>query len=129
MSRLLHRWIALPATVLVLVLMLSGAALSLFPALESAQSPPTPPGMSVAELASRVKAALPEVQQIKRAPSGRITAYYFAGLTPAARVIDPARARFSAMPPPRRRRTGWSNCTGRSCWARPGASRQVSARG
>ena len=90
MSRLLHRWIALPATALVLVLMLSGAALSLFPALESAQNPPTPPGMSVAELASRVKASLPEVQQVKRAPSGRITAYYFAGLTPAARVIDPA---------------------------------------
>ncbi|MCX7347419.1 MAG: PepSY domain-containing protein, partial [Alphaproteobacteria bacterium] len=46
--------------------------------------------LSVADLASRIQTQYPGVEQIKRAPSGRITAYWFDGDVAKAGAIDPA---------------------------------------
>jgi sulfite reductase (NADPH) flavoprotein alpha-component len=51
---------------------------------------PSSGGTSVAALAERIAAFYPGVEQIRRAPSGRITAYYFDEGRPGAAVIDPA---------------------------------------
>ncbi|MBS0571925.1 MAG: PepSY domain-containing protein [Proteobacteria bacterium] len=90
MIRALHRWPGLLAMLLVSALALSGAALSVFPAAERMSAPAAAPGLSVAALAARVQAAHPAVEQIRRAPSGRFTAYWFEGGTPGAAIIDPA---------------------------------------
>jgi sulfite reductase (NADPH) flavoprotein alpha-component len=59
----------------------------------------------VADLAARVQAAHPGLEQIKRAPSGQISAWWFAGDQPGSAVIDPATGRdvASADPNPLRR--------------------------
>lgn len=105
MLRALHRWPGLLAIFLLCLLALSGAALSVFPAAERWSAPQAETGLSVAELAARVSAAYPGVEQIKRAPSGRITAYWFQQVAPGAAVIDPAtgRAIASADPNPLQR--------------------------
>lgn len=90
MLRSIHRWPGLIAALLVLVLALSGAALSVFPALERVGAPQAPAGLSVAELAAQVEATHPGLEQIRRAPSGRITAWWFDAGTPGSAVIDPA---------------------------------------
>ncbi|MCF6232331.1 MAG: PepSY domain-containing protein, partial [Rhodobacteraceae bacterium] len=91
MLRSLHKYFGLVSAVLVLVLALSGVALSVIPAWEKSQAPASAEThLSIANLAARVSANFPEVEQIKRAPSGRITAYYFADDTAGAVVIDPA---------------------------------------
>lgn len=89
MIRSLHRWFGLAAMALLIVLSISGTVLSLFPASEALQAPSVGT-MSVADLASRVKAMEPSVEQIRRAPSGRITAFYFVGDQPASAIVDPA---------------------------------------
>ncbi|MGE5198836.1 MAG: PepSY domain-containing protein [Rhodospirillaceae bacterium] len=90
MIRAFHRWPGLLALALVTVLSLSGAALSVFPAADRLTAPQAEAGLTVATLAERVQAAYPGVEQIRRAPSGRITAYWFDQGTPGAAVIDPA---------------------------------------
>ena len=90
MIRTFHRWPGLVALMLLLVLSLSGAALSVFPALDRLSAPQADSGLTVADLATRIEAAYPGVEQIKRAPSGKITAYWFDGGTPGSAVIDPA---------------------------------------
>ena len=90
MIRTLHRWPGLLALTLVTVLALSGAALSVFPAAERLTAPQADTGMTVAELALRIQSAYPGVEQIRRAPSGRITAYWFDAGAPGAAVINPA---------------------------------------
>ena len=90
MIRALHRWPGLLALALVTILALSGAALSVFPAAERLAAPQAEAGLTVASLAARIQAAYPGVEQIRRAPSGRITAYWFDQGTPGAAVIDPA---------------------------------------
>lgn len=90
MTRTLHRWPGLILATLLFVTTLSGAALSVFPALEAAQAPLTVSGLTVAELAGRVQSTHPGVEQIKRAPSGQITAWWFEGGQPGSGVIDPA---------------------------------------
>jgi len=76
---------------LLVVLALSGAALSVFPAIEAVRTPAqAEAGLSVATLAPRIRAVHPGVEQIRRAPSGAITAYWFEGGTPGAAIIDPA---------------------------------------
>lgn len=90
MIRALHRWPGLVALALVSLLALSGAALSVFPAAERLAAPQSDDTISVAELATRIKAAYPGVEQIRRAPSGRITAYWFDNGTPGSAVVDPA---------------------------------------
>ena len=90
MIRLLHRWPGLAALLLVLLLALSGAALSVFPAADRLTALQADTSLSVADLASRIQAQYPGVEQIKRAPSGRITAYWFDGDVAKAAAIDPA---------------------------------------
>ncbi len=91
MLRRLHKYAGLLATVLVLVLAVSGVALSVMPAWDKLQAPAmNETGLSVADLAARVSANFPGAEQIKRAPSGRITAYYFDGDIAGAVVVDPA---------------------------------------
>lgn len=93
MMRALHRWPGLVLAALLFVTALSGAALSLFPALEAAQAPTAADTLTVAELATRVQATHPGLEQIKRAPSGQITAWWFDGDQPGSAVIDPATGR------------------------------------
>ena len=90
MMRILHRWPGLILAALLLVVTLSGAALSVFPVIQAAQSARVPSALSVADLAARVQAAHPGVDQIKRAPSGQITAWWFEGGQPGSGIIDPA---------------------------------------
>lgn len=100
MIRALHRWLGLPALVLVTLLAVSGAALSVFPAAERISAPQAEQAMSVANLAARIKSAFPGVEQIRRSPSGRITAFWFEGGTPASAVIDPATGAATASADP-----------------------------
>ncbi|GLQ38513.1 NADPH flavoprotein [Rhizobium albus] len=90
MIRALHRWPGLLALALVTILSLSGAALSVFPAAERITAPQAEAGLTVAALADRIQAVYPGVEQIRRSPSGRITAYWFDQGAPGAAVIDPA---------------------------------------
>lgn len=90
MLRAVHRWPGLLAGFLVLALSLSGVALSVFPAVEAISSPVAVEGQNVAGLAAKIRSSHPAVEQIRRAPSGRITAYWFDGDTPGSAVIDPA---------------------------------------
>ncbi|MEZ5885235.1 MAG: PepSY domain-containing protein [Paracoccaceae bacterium] len=93
MLRALHRWPGLLAALLLLALSLSGAALSVFPAVERLGTLQPAPDQTVADLAAKVAASHPAVEQIRRAPSGRITAYWFDGDSAGAAVIDPATGR------------------------------------
>ncbi|AUM75159.1 PepSY domain-containing protein [Paracoccus jeotgali] len=102
MIRAFHRCPGLLALALVTILALSGAALSVFPAAERLASPQAEAGLSVATLAARIQAAYPGVEQIRRQPSGRITAYWFDGNTPGAAVIDPATGQGVASADPNR---------------------------
>ena len=90
MIRALHRWPGLVAMALVTLLALSGAVLSVFPAAERLAAPQSDDAMSVADLVTRIQATYPGVEQIKRSPSGRITAYWFDNGTPGSAVVDPA---------------------------------------
>ncbi|MBV0913782.1 PepSY domain-containing protein [Anianabacter salinae] len=90
MIRAFHRWPGLLALALVTVLALSGAALSVFPAADQLTAPQAEAGLTVAQLSERIQAVYPTVEQIRRAPSGRITAYWFENDSPGAAVIDPA---------------------------------------
>nr|WP_295468058.1 PepSY domain-containing protein [Mesorhizobium sp.] len=90
MIRALHRWPGLVALALVSLLALSGAALSVFPAAERLGASQAEATMSVADLATRIQVVYPGVEQIKRSPSGRITAYWFDNGTPGSAVVDPA---------------------------------------
>jgi sulfite reductase (NADPH) flavoprotein alpha-component len=90
MIRAFHRWPGLLALALVTILSLSGAALSVFPAAERIAAPQAEAGLTVAALAERIQTVYPGVEQIRRAPSGRIIAYWFDQGAPGAAVIDPA---------------------------------------
>lgn len=90
MIRTLHRWPGLLLGALLFVTALSGALLSVFPAMETVQITQAESGLSVADLATRVLARHPGIEQIKRAPSGQITAWWFEGGQPGSAVIDPA---------------------------------------
>ncbi|KFI26060.1 N-acetylglucosamine transferase [Haematobacter massiliensis] len=90
MIRALHRWPGLLALVLVTVLALSGAALSVFPMAERLAAPQAVAEQSVADLAARLAATHPGLEEIRRSPAGTITAWWFDGGTPGSAVIDPA---------------------------------------
>ena len=109
MVRVLHRRPGLAALALVAVLALSGAALSVFPAAERLAAPQAGVGLSVAELAARIRAVHPGVEQIRRAPSGRITAWWFDDGAPGAAVIDPATGEGVASADPNRARRWLTN--------------------
>ncbi|GKY89915.1 PepSY domain-containing protein [Sinisalibacter aestuarii] len=100
MIRAFHRWPGLLALALVTILALSGAALSVFPAAERIAAPQAEAGLTVGALAERIRAIYPGVEQIRRSPSGRITAYWFDQGAPGAAVIEPATGRGVASADP-----------------------------
>ena len=90
MIRTLHRWPGLIAAILLTVLALSGAILSVLPAAERVTTSQPAITQTVADLTTRILITHPTVEQIRRAPSGRITAYWFDNGKPGAAVVDPA---------------------------------------
>lgn len=102
MIRAFHRWPGLLALALLVVLGLSGAALSVFPSAEWISVPRTEADLTVASLAKRIQAAYPGVEQIRRTPSGKITAYWFDQGVPGAAVIDPSTGKGVASADPNR---------------------------
>jgi len=100
MMRILHRWPGLVLAALLFVTALSGAALSIFPTLDAVQAPQAGATLTVAELAARVQASHPGLEQIKRAPSGQISAWWFDGSQPGSAIIDPATGRDVASADP-----------------------------
>lgn len=93
MMRIVHRWAGLVLAALLVFTALGGAALSIFPALESVQTRQPDRELTVADLAARVQTAHPGLEQIRREPSGRISAWWFEGDNPGSAVIDPATGR------------------------------------
>ncbi len=89
MIRALHRWPGLVALVFLTVLALSGAALSVFPTAEHLAAPQAVATQNVADLAARVAATHPGLEEIRRSPSGKITAWWFNGGNPGSAVVDP----------------------------------------
>jgi sulfite reductase (NADPH) flavoprotein alpha-component len=89
MMRILHRWLGLILSVLLVVTALSGFALSLFPTIESVQTLQTAPAQTVAELAARVQDNHSGLEQLKRSSSGKITAWWFDAGQPGSALIDP----------------------------------------
>ncbi|MFA5582289.1 MAG: hypothetical protein WDA25_10105, partial [Paracoccaceae bacterium] len=59
MIRALHRWPGLAGLLLVTLLAVSGAALSVFPAVEHLASPRAEAALTVGDLAARVQAQYP----------------------------------------------------------------------
>lgn len=90
MLRKLHSLPALIAALLLVVVALTGSLLSVFPALERAQTPPGAGGIDVATLAARVSARVPGVETLVRQPSGTFVAYHLVADQQQASIIDPA---------------------------------------
>lgn len=89
MLRKLHSTPGLIAGLLLLVVALTGAVLSVFPALDQAAAKDAG-GIDVATLAGRVTARVPGVETLVREPSGTIVAYHLVGNEQRASIIDPA---------------------------------------
>lgn len=89
MLRTLHSIPALIASLLLVLVALTGSVLSVFPAFERAGAGGAS-GIDVATLAGRVSARLPSVETLVRQPSGTIVAYHLVGSEQRASVIDPA---------------------------------------
>ncbi len=91
MRRSLHSLPALAGALFVVALAVSGAIMSLQPAIERLQvSTPAPGELNIAELAAKVQAGYPGVEQIDRLPSGAVVVYYSADGEPGADLVDPA---------------------------------------
>jgi len=88
MLRKLHSVPGLVAGLLLMLVALSGAVLSVFPAIERAQAGDGA-GLDVATLVARVDARVPGIETLVRQPSGLLVAYHRAGEVPQASVIDP----------------------------------------
>jgi len=97
MLRQLHRFPGLFAALLVGVLALSGSILSVLPALDSAGAAITAESpASVADLAGRIAATYPGVEQIRRTAAGEFIVFYFENDRPASIVVDPVSGQFIA---------------------------------
>jgi len=90
MLRQLHSLPGLIAALFVIALTVTGAILSLDPALERAGATVPPTGqISVAELAGRVAEHYPGAEQIERTPSGTLIVYYAQDGQVGADRVDP----------------------------------------
>ena len=89
MLRRLHSLPALGAALLFIVVAITGATLSVFPALERADASDVS-GLDVATLAARVGTRLAGVETLVREPSGVLVAYHAQDGTPRVSVVDPA---------------------------------------
>lgn len=90
MLRQFHSLPGLIAALLVMVLAISGAILSIDPAIERMNANVPPVGqLNVAELAGRVAHTYPAVEQIRRSASGSIIVYYSQDGQAGAELVDP----------------------------------------
>ena len=90
MVRQLHSLLGLIAALLAMVLAISGAILSVDPALERLQAAAPAAGqISVATLAGRVAQHYPGAEQIQRTPSGSVIVYYSRNGQAGSDRIDP----------------------------------------
>ncbi|MHC8376710.1 PepSY domain-containing protein [Pseudomonas sp. MDT1-16] len=90
MLRQFHSLPGLIAALLVMLLAISGAILSVDPALERLHSTSTTAGqLSVGQLAGRVTSHFPGVEQIQRTASGTVIVYYNQNGQAGAEKIDP----------------------------------------
>lgn len=89
MLRLFHSIPGLLSGLLVILAGLTGAILSLDPALDRLGAS-VPTGMSVAGMAGQVVRQYPGVEQIQRTPSGTLIVFYSADTGPGAVRADPA---------------------------------------
>lgn len=90
MLRQLHALPGLIAALLVMVLAISGAILSVNPALERLDNTSTAVGqVNVAQLAGRVAGHFPAVEQIQRTASGTVIVYYNRDGQVGAEEVDP----------------------------------------
>lgn len=88
MLRQLHSLLGLIGALLVILLGLSGAVLSTYPALDRVRTD-IPMGLSVAELAGRIARDYPGAEQIQRTPSGVIIVYFSGNSGAGADRVDP----------------------------------------
>ncbi|CAM5781198.1 PepSY domain-containing protein [Castellaniella caeni] len=84
----IHRWLGLSLGTLALVLSLSGALLALDPVQQAWQAPTASTDLPVATLVQQVRQAMPDVEEIRRLPSGAIAAFGFDGDQAQARYVD-----------------------------------------
>lgn len=89
MTRWLHSILGLFWGATALIMGLTGALLSLDPALDRLATT-VPTGVSVAQLAGRVARHYPGVEQIQRTPSGTLIVYYSTDAGARAVRVDPA---------------------------------------
>lgn len=90
MWRKLHSMAGLFAALFLLTLAVTGAILSVSPALERAGAVvPAVGEVSVAQLAERVVEHYPGAEQIKRSPSGAVIVYYTHDGSPGADLVNP----------------------------------------
>jgi len=90
MLRQSHSLPGLIAALLVMLLAISGAILSINPALERLHSTSTPAGqLNVGQLAGRVANHFPGVEQIQRTASGTVIVYYNQNGQAGAEKVDP----------------------------------------
>lgn len=91
MLRWLHKVLALSSVIPLMAVVISGTVLSALPALDRAGAISVPAdGISVAELAGRIVATHPGVEEIKRLPSGKVVVFHAGTDGPAAIVVDPS---------------------------------------
>ncbi|MFJ2362275.1 PepSY domain-containing protein [Pseudomonas sp. NPDC087697] len=90
MLRQFHSLPGLVAALLVMLLAISGAILSINPAMERLNATvPASGQMNVAEVAGRVASHYPGVEQIRRTPSGSIIVYYTRNGQTGTERVDP----------------------------------------
>ncbi|MFT6914671.1 MAG: sulfite reductase (NADPH) flavoprotein alpha-component [Motiliproteus sp.] len=90
MLRKFHSLAGLLATLLVILLSITGAVLAVNPALERAQARVAgTASISVAELTAKLASDYPGAEQIQRSPSGSIVVYFYDGERTGADRIDP----------------------------------------
>lgn len=89
MIRAIHRWAGLVTTALASVISLSGLGLAALAARDALAAPALPAGLSLADLMRAVTARIPMIEELRRAPSGALTAWWFADGAAQSAVIDP----------------------------------------
>jgi sulfite reductase (NADPH) flavoprotein alpha-component len=91
MLRRLHSIPGLFAALLVMLLAISGAVLSINPALERLHSTlPAAGQINVAQLAGRIAQHYPDAEQLQRSPSGALIVYYSRDGQAGADYVDPS---------------------------------------
>jgi|GEM_PF-78932 len=90
MSRLIHTWLAIPATLFIILIALSGSILSLETLNEAATAPKLNLGQtSLATLADKVKQDYPGAEQLTRTQNGLFLVSYSNDLSYGEDQIDP----------------------------------------